>query len=67
MEEKKPKKKYIIELSREEVENEIRDIQENPKFKFALDNIDGQRLLDKHNKLIVLLESEEKEEKKAEK
>ena len=66
MEEKKPEvkqKKYIVELSREEVEAEIVDIQENPKFKLALDSIDGNRLLNKYNKLVVLLKPEEKEEK----
>lgn len=62
--EEKPEKKYIFELNREEVEEEIVDLQEHPHFKLALQVIDGQKKLDKYNKLVGLLKPEEKKPEK---
>jgi len=61
----KKQEKYIIELDREEIEEEKVDIQEHPNFKLFLQVDDGRKRYEKLLKLIKI--TEKKEGKEAEK
>ena len=65
---KKPEENTYTKIqTKEEVEEEIIDLQEHPHFKLALQVSDGNKRLEKYNKLVGLLSEREKKEKKTEK